>query len=543
MKIVRRISQLLFLLLFFLLFFQTVHKINWTDGSMTVSAWLPADFFLRINPLLGWTSMVSAGSFLLNVALWTIPVLVLTLLFGRVFCGWICPLGTCIDGTDRLIRGKKDRRTNREKSWPRVKYYILAGLLMTTILGSQLVWVLDPIALFFRSLTIGILGPLHWLSTSVSGMPVLGWVSAQSSGLFFEQQTVFRSGFIALLMLGGIFAAGMLSRRFWCRTLCPLGALLGGISKLSLVHRRVAKECNECRLCSMDCKMDAIGETGKSTNPAECVFCYSCDSLCRQRAVRMAPGISDPLPLDLNRRRLLAGIGIGALWGLSGKSAVAMRPVRDGSSNITSKYLIRPPGSSAEKLFTERCIRCGACMKICPTNGLQPALTEGGLGGIWTPVLVPRIGECSQNCNLCGQVCPTLAIEPFTIPEKEHLFIGRAVINRSTCVVWESDKECLVCDEVCSFSAIYWVDENGQPVHAGHEDGTTGELESSHKGMPHVDPARCIGCGICEYNCPVGGPDAAIRVTGDGDKRFMSREEQKAWQITNWVEREDKPSL
>ncbi|HSW37981.1 MAG TPA: 4Fe-4S binding protein, partial [Acidobacteriota bacterium] len=353
MKTVRRICQLFFLLLFFLLFFQTVKKIDMIDGSMSAAAWLPADFFLRINPLLGWTSMISAGTFLLEVALWTIPVLLLTLLFGRVFCGWACPLGTCIDAADRLVRGKKDRRTNREKSYPRLKYYILAGLALTAIFGSQLVWVLDPMALFFRSLTLGVLGPLHWMSHSISEIPVLGWLSAQSSGLFHEQRTVFRSGFVSLVMLAGILAAGVFSRRFWCRSLCPLGALLGVISKTAVFHRHVAHECNECRLCRLDCKMDAIGETGKPTNSAECVFCYSCDSLCKQQAISMAPGRSEEIvPLDLNRRRLLTGIGVGALWGISAKSAIARRPTRDASSNITSKYLIRPPGSVAENLFT-----------------------------------------------------------------------------------------------------------------------------------------------------------------------------------------------
>jgi polyferredoxin len=544
MKTARRISQLCFFIFFLILFFQTNRHINWADGSMDVSAWAPADFFLRIDPLLGWTSLLSSGSFLLPIVLWTLPVLVLTLLFSRVFCGWICPLGTCIDGADKLVRHKKQRRTDREISRPRLKYYILAGLFITALFGSQLVWIMDPIALLVRSFTLGILGPLHWGAQFLSGVPPMGWMFDRARGLFPERQAVYGSGFVALLMFAGILAGGFLARRFWCRSLCPLGALMGIIGRFPLFRRRVTSECTECMVCGIDCKMDAIGEKGKNTNRSECIFCYSCVNKCRQDAIRMlSTDRSKSLPLDINRRRLLTGIGAGAIWGISAKAAITTRSTRDGSAHITDTRLIRPPGSVAESLFTERCARCGACMKICPTNGLQPALAEGGLAGIWTPVLAPRIGECSQNCNLCGQVCPTAAIAPFALSEKEHLFIGRALIDRSSCIVWESNKQCLVCDEVCSYSAIYWLDESGKDVLLKKVQGADGETVQIGKGLPYVDPARCVGCGICEYNCPVGGPNAAIRVTCEGDKRHLSRKEQKAWQKDNWVDREGKPSL
>jgi len=538
MKTVRRGSQLFFLILFFVLFFQTARQIDWADGRMTVGAFLPADFFLRIDPLLGWTALAASRTFLLSVALWTVPVLLLTLLFGRAFCGWVCPLGTLIDGADKGVRPNRERRTHRERSWPRLKYYVLAAVAASAILGSQLVWFLDPIALTFRSLTLGFFAPLDRAVHALSAVPGLGWM--EFPAIFPDQRAAYGSGFAALLMLAAILAGGVLSRRFWCRSLCPLGALLGIVARVPLFRRRVGAGCNECTLCQRDCKMDAIGAKGKRTAAAECIFCYSCDELCPQGAIRMAPGKPErSLPLDLNRRRLLTGIGVGAVWGLGASSALARRPTRDGESHITGKRLIRPPGSAAEELFTERCVRCGACMKICPTNGLQPALFEGGPGAIWTPVLMPRVGECSQNCNLCGEVCPTDAIESFTIPEKEHLFIGRAVINRSSCVVWESRKQCLVCDEVCSYSAIYWLDESGAEI--GHPAGE-GDAQP-RQGFPYVDPARCVGCGICEYNCPAGGPDAAIRVTRDGDKRHLSREGQRAWPAANWTEREGIPPL
>ncbi len=543
MKTARRISQLFFLVFFLILFFQTNRRINWADGSMDVSGWAPADFFLRIDPLLVWTSLLSSRSFLLPIALWTLPVVVLAFLFGRIFCGWICPLGTCIDGADKLVRQKKQRRTDREFSRPRLKYYILAGLFITALLGSQLVWFMDPIALLVRSLTLGIFGPLHWGSQFLSEIPILGRLAHSTAELFPERQAVYSSGFIALLILAGILTGGFLARRFWCRSLCPLGALLGIVGRFPLFRRKVTSQCNECTACALDCKMDAIGEKGKSTNTSECIFCYSCVNKCRQDAIQMLSvrRSQQPLSLDLNRRRLLTGVGVGAIWGISAKAAVTTRSTRDGSGFITGKHLIRPPGSVSESIFTERCARCGACMKVCPTNGLQPTLTEGGLAGIWTPVLVPRIGECSQNCNLCGEVCPTDAIVPFALAEKEHLFIGRAMIDRSSCIVWESNKQCLVCDEVCSYSAIYWLDEIGKEVHPQKMEGADGKTVQIDNGLPHVDPARCVGCGICEYNCPVGGPNAAIRVTCEGDKRFLSRKKQKAWQKDNWVDREGKP--
>ncbi len=545
MKTARRISQVCFLIFFLVLFFQTSKHIDPVDGSMNVSAWTPADLFLRLDPLLGWTALLSSKSFLLPIALWTLPVLALSLLLGRAFCGWICPLGTCVDVADKLVREKRQRRTDREKSFYRLKYYILAGLFITALFGLQLVWVMDPIALLVRSLTLGILGPLHSIFRFFSEVPLFGWPAHYNQELFPERQVVYRSGFVVLLILAGILSGGFLSRRFWCRSLCPLGAMLGVVGRFSLFRRRVLPQCNECTLCGLQCKMDAIGEKGKHTNRSECIFCYSCANKCRQGAIQMlSTGESQQgLPLNLARRHLLTAIGAGAVWGISGKSAITARTTRDGSAHITNPYLIRPPGSVAESLFTERCARCGACMKVCPTNGLQPAITEGGLAGIWTPVLVPRIGECAQNCNLCGQVCPTEAIVSFTTSEKQHLFIGRAVIDRSRCIVWESNKECLVCDEVCSYSAIYWLDESGKEVHPQKVKGSDGKMVQVSKGLPHVDPARCVGCGICEYNCPVGGPNAAIRVTCEGDKRHLSREEQKAWQKENWIDRLGKPSF
>ena len=211
----------------------------------------------------------------------------------------------------------------------------------------------------------------------------------------------------------------------------------------------------------------------------------------------------------MSRRRLFQGIGIGALAAVLGKTNAAAKTSRAGLIPLSSPALIRPPGALPEEEFTNRCIRCSECMKVCPTGGLQPAITEAGIAGLWSPVLVPRIGECTQNCNLCSQVCSSQAIQPFEISEKPHIYIGRAVIDRSQCIVWNSGKQCLVCDEYCSYHAVHWQTVEGVR-------------------RPFVDEHKCVGCGICENACPIQ-PVAAIRPFSFGDKRNMSRADQKAF--------------
>ena len=189
-------------------------------------------------------------------------------------------------------------------------------------------------------------------------------------------------------------------------------------------------------------------------------------------------------------------------WGTKPTSA------RDRTLKVSSDRLIRPPGAKPENAFVNACMRCGECMAVCPTNTLQPALGEGGMEALGTPILVPRIGPCTQMCNSCGDVCPSRAIEPFAIEEKAHLYLGTAVVDRNKCIAWAEGKQCIVCDEACSY-------------HAFKPDRETAV------GRPIVDPEICVGCGQCEFVCPVE-PRAAILITGGGDRRELSREDQRA---------------
>ena len=208
--------------------------------------------------------------------------------------------------------------------------------------------------------------------------------------------------------------------------------------------------------------------------------------------------------LDLGRRAVLgaglAGLGAKLLFGISTQA----------SKRSFNPALIRPPGALAEDEFLARCIRCGECMKVCPTNAIHPASLEGGVEGIWTPLLNTSIGYCDYECNLCSQVCPTHAIRQIDVPEKQKIKIGLAYIDRNRCLPWAYSKTCIVCEEHCPTpKKAIWFEE----VEVRNLQG-----EKLTVKQPRVDPELCIGCGICEAKCPVKAP-AAVRVTSVGETR------------------------
>lgn len=245
--------------------------------------------------------------------------------------------------------------------------------------------------------------------------------------------------------------------------------------------------------------MGAIREDEISTIPGECIDCGVCAAVCPSRAVsfRMGQKMPQPKKIDWDRRRIIVA-------SLAGLAAVPVARALPGPAPDRPRR-IRPPGSVPEEVFLDRCLRCGECMKVCLTNGLQPSLNEAGPGGFWTPVLVPRKGPCERRCHLCGQVCPTQAIRSLPLQEKSFARIGRAHVERSRCLEWGYGRACLVCDEVCPYGAIYV--------------GGSGRSGRGRRG-PVVDSGICVGCGVCEHHCPVIGR-AAIRVSAAGEDRLL----------------------
>jgi len=507
---VRRVSQALFLTAFLSLFALTA----WSVGRDA-----PVEVFLQTDPLVVLSALLADKVLILDIVLLALPVIALTLFAGRAYCGWVCPLGTIIDISDRAFFAKTRARAATERR--RWKYYVLAAVVVSALFGAQLAYLVDPIVLLTRTLTLAVFAPVHALIHALAGLEwvqdAYAYVQKRSDflahhSLLPPQQAVFRMGWAALALFVGLLALGAVEKRFWCRNLCPLGALLGVVSRVPIMRRRVSDECTSCMRCVRECSAGAIDdEDPKSHRIAECIQCYKCAAVCPERAVRFSPQASRAgreARLDLSRRRVLAFGAAGLGWAAMAQTVPASRATVIGNPSA-SPQLIRPPGSVPEPEFLDRCVRCQQCVKACPTNGLQPALAEAGLDGFWTPVLVPRIGPCSENCNLCTMVCPTRAIEPIRVEDKPAIFIGQAIIDRDSCIVWANDETCLVCDEVCPYDAINWKIVEGER-------------------RPFVNEHTCTGCGECETYCPVQ-PLAAIRVFSLGDRRHWSRERQRQW--------------
>lgn len=459
-RITRWTVQALFLALFVVLFLLTRYS---------RPGWL-ANLFFRIDPLVLLVTGIAQRVLLVGL-LPALAVVVGTLVFGRYFCGWVCPLGTAVDIADSIIPHR-----SKAVCFPNGKYVVLLFLVCAAILRASFLHFFDPLVIMERTLALAAYPSIGYLA---------GWLGKVRPAAFTET-LIAASTFVLILGLG------YFGRRFWCRNLCPLGGLLALFSKLAPFKFRFTKaECRDCGLCDKVCPTRAIDSRQSRLDSGECIACFACRSECPDSGIRYGPSLK-PAGVDIGRRQALAAIG----------SALVAAPLaRAFVHPKLSGRLIRPPGAIPEPDFLNQCLRCGMCMKVCPTNGLQPCVFEAGLNGLWTPKLVPRIGGCEKNCNMCGQVCPTSAIRRLGLEEKTFARMGTAVVDKMRCIAWADDKHCLICDEACPFDAIAAISEPG--------------------GLalkPKVDDRICVGCGLCEARCPIEGP-GAIQVWSIGEER------------------------
>lgn len=639
----RRISQGFFLVLFLWFCVTTTLGDNWWQ----LRGW-PVNWLIQLDPLTALATLLTTGTIYAGL-LWALATVLLTLLLGRFFCGWLCPFGTMHQIIGYLGRRgmptSAQARRNQYDPKQSIKYWILIFLLAVAaaellidllrlplrgpiaalsaaavLLALSAVWMLR--GRMRRGVIFFVLAALGWFSAAMlAGDGQLPSASLQI-GLLDPLALVHRSVNLALLplldqsatdlsvnpryyrgawLIGGIFAAALLLNlkvpRFYCRYVCPLGALLGILARSALWRfGKTEAECIDCRVCEKNC--EGACAPASTIRIHECVLCTNCLKDCRHDLMRyrMRPSAAGEIAApNLSRRQFVsataAGLAAIPLLRLDGHLAAGWNP-----------ELVRPPGALAEAQFLSRCIKCGQCMRVCPTNVIHPAGLQAGIEGLWTPVLDFRLGTsgCQYKCIACGNICPTAAIRPISLDERlgrnqfsaaGPIRIGTAFVDRGRCLPWSMGTPCIVCEENCPVSpkaivtrvefaplpatrSVFRIQEAAPrevrlqnadltPGQFGGGDyfcrvGTTADavprrilantdsrLEIAPENpwnppppsgsrieilirlqQPYVVPERCIGCGVCQHECPVRGK-RAIRVTAEN----ATRDPEKAMTI------------
>ncbi len=493
---VRQTVQILFFAFYIYLIFAVVQQ---------RAAPVLSDIFFRLNPLSAAGAMIASRQWIpkLGLALVTVG---LTFIIGRVWCGWICPLGSLLEWVS--FKKARIRAASISPRWRLVKYILLAIILATALFGGLTLLILDPIAIFTRTLTTAILPGIFYAVTAAETVlykvnflsPALdAFEGVVRGGILPVEQPAFAQNVAIAALFFGIISLNLLAHRFWCRYLCPLGALLGLLSKFSLFRPVIGKACTECTRCAIVCKPGAVDTTPANFHimPSECTVCLDCMANCKPADIRFGFSLK-PAPkqeFDLSRRQALGALATGAAGMLLLSTDLRLQQ--------ENPWRIRPPGVTDENAFLSTCLRCSQCMKICPTTALQPAFSEAGLAGIWTPLVVPRVGYCDYGCTACGQVCPSGAIPLLTLKEKRQAVIGKASIDRNRCLPWASGVWCIVCEEMCPTPQKSIRLEEAEVIDSSGQTSTV--------KRPSMLRDVCIGCGICEQHCPLEGT-AAIRV-------------------------------
>ena len=536
---VRRVSQVGFVTLFLYFLAHTAFRGTFTaTAGEPVRLPLPVEGFLLADPFVGAMTLLSTHTVYRGLA-WSLVVLALTLVFGRVFCGWICPFGTLHHFfgwifPSRYLRGNKRVESNKTHWWQAGKYYIMWASLGAAVVGSAIGGLLDPICVAVRTIGMGVIPALQYFGVrsatvvASSNVRVLqnatdGAQDVLSRTVWTANQSYFHQTWLIVFFLVGVLFMNRFIPRFWCRALCPLGAFLGMFSRFSLfgMEKDHAK-CTDCNLCLVNCQGADSPQGGVKHRQDECHMCLNCETACPEDVIkfRFLPKRTSTITKpDLQRRTVWAAAAAGA-------ACIPAMRIGNWPDKAYSEKVIRPPGSVEERAFLERCIRCAECMKVCPNNALHPAFFEAGLEGLWTPILIPRIGYCEFSCVLCGQVCPTGAIQKITEKQKmgidqKPISIGTAMYDQGRCLPWAMATPCIVCEEFCPTSPkAIWAEDVEVPKRDSkyRKEGEQAAMLTVKVQRPHVDPGLCVGCGACEKVCPIVDKPA-VYVTNAGETR------------------------
>lgn len=459
--------------------------VDWGNGTATV------DGLRSVGAELARWQFLPA---VLSVSMLTACLLLLlTLLFGRIYCSTLCPLGAVQDGVN-VVRKYREKSARTRFSYQRpmrwLRYSVLALTVVCIASGvGFIVALVDPYSIFGRFMHEG-LRPVAQGANNVLAL---------FFGDSFGREVVSVSWLSAVVALTTMGVIGLLAWRWgrrYCNTFCPVGTLLGEVSRASLFKIQIdTTKCIDCGVCGRKCKAECIDTANHRVDPTRCVVCFDCIDACSQGAIsfsmRSNPSADIERPADNSRRNFLATMATVATIPVANAQQRAMQ---GGHKGKRGPRPVVPPGAQSLKNLHAKCTACHLCVSKCPSHVLQPAVMEYGLQGIMQPVMRYDKGYCLYDCTLCGEVCPTGAILPMALEQKRMTQLGHAVFHRGHCVVARDGVECGNCVEHCPADALTL------------QRGVDGRM------YPQIEKVLCIGCGACENLCPA--TPKAIEVKG-----------------------------
>lgn len=446
---------------------------------------------LKFTQLIAWSALGFAF------------VIVLTFLFGRTYCSTICPLGTL---QDFLIRFNKKLGISKKFTYYRSYYWLQYSLLGITVvvflLGSAMMFnLLDPFTNFGKIIA-NVFRPVYVVLNNL-GAWVLNKMDIYSLyhvdyKAFAWPAFLFSVGFLLLL-----FFFTRVKGRLFCNTLCPVGAVLGSISRLSIYKIRIKEnECTVCMRCALDCKAGCIDAKNKKIDFGRCIGCLNCLNSCPNQGVVFVPAwknyteVQENKTADISKRNFIkftALFSLGFHKLLNAQNEIV--PEKESTIPEEKEFSVSPPGSMGIKRFNELCTACHLCVSACPTQVIQPSFLQYGLAGMMQPYLDYHKSFCNFECKICTEICPSGALLPLSLGEKKLTQLGKVIFEKKNCIVETEGTDCGACSEHCPTKAAYMIPYNGL-------------------FLPEVDTDICIGCGACEYACPTH-PYKAIYVDGN----------------------------
>ena len=480
LKRIRVVVSLAFFLLIAFLFIDFAN----TFSAKLVNGILYFQFFPSLLKFVSLTSILATGF---------IAVTLLSLVFGRVYCSFLCPLGTLQDilhFVAQKFRKKKRRKYYRPLNWIRFPILIAAAALLLFFGNVVFAGLLDPYSNFGR-ITSNFIRPIYFELNNLLTLILEKREIYSLKPVEMKSYSWLSMGY-SVLLLGTLTWLSVKHGRLYCNTLCPVGTLLGRFSEVSLFKIKLDQvACTSCGICSNKCKANCIDSKNKFVDFSRCVGCLDCLYVCPGGGVKFefSPKpvnlLSETAQSDVRRDFVKKSVLIPVALSAWTKTSIAQE-VKNALIPINREHPVTPPGAVSQQHFNAYCTACTLCVSACPTQVLQPSVLEYGLQGVMQPRMDYKTSYCNFDCIICSEVCPTGAIKPIDLETKQLTQLGKAKFVKENCVVYTDETACGACSEHCPTKAVDMV-----PY-----------LDKEGLTIPEVTEDICIGCGACEYACP-----------------------------------------